>query len=204
MASFRKLVGATNPLQAEPGTLRGDFGRVTGRNIVHASDSPDNGEREAGARRCLITDCLKCSGRQLRCRPEYGDIWELGLTLWRAETEFLVSRTSEYGCACKTPQIHSLASPLMCRKDFRHYSGNNRKERTGHQIVVLVRKVYCTTQETWRQCKSYQFVCNASVPHFLRLCGSVGVLILRRVSQVVRNLWATDFLDHTKSRSTIN
>ena len=49
VASFRKLVGATNPLSAEPGTIRGDFGRVTGRNIVHASDSPDNGVREAGA-----------------------------------------------------------------------------------------------------------------------------------------------------------
>ena len=49
VASFRKLVGATNPLTAEPGTIRGDFGRVTGRNIVHASDSPDNGVREAGA-----------------------------------------------------------------------------------------------------------------------------------------------------------
>lgn len=48
VASFRKLVGATNPLTAEPGTIRGDFGRVTGRNIVHASDSPDNGVREAG------------------------------------------------------------------------------------------------------------------------------------------------------------
>ena len=48
MASFRKLVGATNPLSAEPGTIRGDFGRVTGRNIVHASDSADNGVREAG------------------------------------------------------------------------------------------------------------------------------------------------------------
>jgi nucleoside-diphosphate kinase len=48
VASFRKLVGATDPLKAEPGTIRGDFGRVTGRNIVHASDSPDNGEREAG------------------------------------------------------------------------------------------------------------------------------------------------------------
>lgn len=47
VASFRKLVGATDPLKAEPGTVRGDFGRVTGRNIVHASDSPDNGEREA-------------------------------------------------------------------------------------------------------------------------------------------------------------
>ncbi len=51
VASFRKLVGATNPLSAEPGTIRGDFGRVTGRNIVHASDSPDNGVREAGAPR---------------------------------------------------------------------------------------------------------------------------------------------------------
>ena len=49
VASFRKIVGATNPLTAEPGTIRGDFGRVTGRNIVHASDSPDNGVREAGA-----------------------------------------------------------------------------------------------------------------------------------------------------------
>ena len=49
VASFRKLVGATNPLTAEPGTIRGDFGRVTGRNIVHASDSPENGVREAGA-----------------------------------------------------------------------------------------------------------------------------------------------------------
>ena len=48
VASFRKLVGATNPLSAEPGTIRGDYGRVTGRNIVHASDSPDNGVREAG------------------------------------------------------------------------------------------------------------------------------------------------------------
>jgi nucleoside-diphosphate kinase len=46
VASFRKLVGATDPLKAEPGTVRGDFGRVTGRNIVHASDSPENGERE--------------------------------------------------------------------------------------------------------------------------------------------------------------
>lgn len=48
VASGRKLVGSTNPLQAEPGTIRGDFAIVTGRNIVHASDSPENGTREAG------------------------------------------------------------------------------------------------------------------------------------------------------------
>ncbi|CAA6664170.1 unnamed protein product [Spirodela intermedia] len=46
--SSRKLIGATNPLQAEPGTIRGDLAVETGRNIVHGSDSPDNGQREIG------------------------------------------------------------------------------------------------------------------------------------------------------------
>ena len=48
--SARKLIGATNPLEAEPGTIRGDLAVQTGRNVVHGSDSPDNGERETGAR----------------------------------------------------------------------------------------------------------------------------------------------------------
>ncbi len=42
----RKLVGATNPSEAEPGTIRGDFGLDLGRNVVHASDSPASAERE--------------------------------------------------------------------------------------------------------------------------------------------------------------
>ncbi|CAD6267580.1 unnamed protein product [Miscanthus lutarioriparius] len=46
VASARKLIGATNPLQAEPGTIRGDLAVQTGRNGVHGSDSPDNGKRE--------------------------------------------------------------------------------------------------------------------------------------------------------------
>jgi len=46
VASARKLIGATNPLQAEPGTIRGDLAVRTGRNVVHGSDSPDNGKRE--------------------------------------------------------------------------------------------------------------------------------------------------------------
>ncbi|KAH9574558.1 hypothetical protein CY35_01G064100 [Sphagnum magellanicum] len=46
VASARKLIGVTNPLQAEPGTIRGDFGIEVGRNVVHGSDSPENGERE--------------------------------------------------------------------------------------------------------------------------------------------------------------
>lgn len=44
--SARKLIGATNPLEAEPGTIRGDLAIQTGRNVVHGSDSPENGERE--------------------------------------------------------------------------------------------------------------------------------------------------------------
>ncbi|TDA27795.1 MAG: nucleoside-diphosphate kinase [Archaeoglobi archaeon] len=42
----RKLVGATNPAEAEPGTIRGDFGLDLGRNVVHASDSIISAERE--------------------------------------------------------------------------------------------------------------------------------------------------------------
>ena len=47
--SARKLIGSTNPLEAEPGTIRGDLAVQTGRNVVHGSDSPENGERETGA-----------------------------------------------------------------------------------------------------------------------------------------------------------
>ncbi|MDW7989584.1 MAG: nucleoside-diphosphate kinase [Archaeoglobaceae archaeon] len=42
----RKLVGATNPAEAEPGTIRGDFGLDLGKNVVHASDSLVSAERE--------------------------------------------------------------------------------------------------------------------------------------------------------------
>jgi nucleoside-diphosphate kinase len=42
----RNSVGATNPAQAAPGTIRGDFGVEIGRNLIHASDSPENGEKE--------------------------------------------------------------------------------------------------------------------------------------------------------------
>jgi nucleoside-diphosphate kinase len=42
----RNMVGATNPAQAAPGTIRGDFAVEIGRNLIHASDSPENGEKE--------------------------------------------------------------------------------------------------------------------------------------------------------------
>jgi nucleoside-diphosphate kinase len=38
----RKLIGATNPAEALPGTIRGDFGIDIGRNVIHGSDSPES------------------------------------------------------------------------------------------------------------------------------------------------------------------
>ncbi|MDI3502420.1 MAG: nucleoside-diphosphate kinase [Archaeoglobi archaeon] len=42
----RKMIGATDPLEASPGTIRGDFGMEIGRNVVHAADSLKSAERE--------------------------------------------------------------------------------------------------------------------------------------------------------------
>ena len=44
----RQTMGKTNPVQAAPGTIRGDLGLETGRNLVHGSDSPDSAAREIG------------------------------------------------------------------------------------------------------------------------------------------------------------
>jgi nucleoside-diphosphate kinase len=43
----RQLIGATNPLEAAPGTIRGDFAIEMGTNMVHGSDSPESAAREA-------------------------------------------------------------------------------------------------------------------------------------------------------------
>ncbi|EFM12213.1 Nucleoside-diphosphate kinase [Paenibacillus curdlanolyticus YK9] len=42
----RALIGPTNPAEAPPGTIRGDYGLDVEANIIHGSDSPDNAERE--------------------------------------------------------------------------------------------------------------------------------------------------------------
>jgi nucleoside-diphosphate kinase len=42
----RETIGATNPAEATPGTIRADFGLETGRNLVHGSDGPESAERE--------------------------------------------------------------------------------------------------------------------------------------------------------------
>ncbi|WP_449418099.1 nucleoside-diphosphate kinase [Phormidium nigroviride] len=46
VASARKMIGATNPLNAEPGTIRGDFAVNVGRNIIHGSDAIETAQRE--------------------------------------------------------------------------------------------------------------------------------------------------------------
>jgi nucleoside-diphosphate kinase len=42
----RQLIGATNPLEAAPGSIRGDFAIEVGQNLVHGSDSPESAARE--------------------------------------------------------------------------------------------------------------------------------------------------------------
>ncbi|HXB15160.1 MAG TPA: nucleoside-diphosphate kinase [Solirubrobacteraceae bacterium] len=43
----RQVIGATNPLEAAPGSIRGDFAVETGQNMVHGSDSPESAARES-------------------------------------------------------------------------------------------------------------------------------------------------------------
>ena len=47
VGAVRQIMGATNPLEATPGSIRHDYALEIGRNITHASDSPENGEKEA-------------------------------------------------------------------------------------------------------------------------------------------------------------
>jgi len=48
VSTGRKMLGATNPLDSDPGTIRGDFCLEVGRNICHGSDSVENADREIG------------------------------------------------------------------------------------------------------------------------------------------------------------
>lgn len=46
VSAVRKVMGATDPQEADSGTIRGEFGLEITRNIVHGSDSPESAERE--------------------------------------------------------------------------------------------------------------------------------------------------------------
>ncbi|MDJ0554688.1 MAG: nucleoside-diphosphate kinase [Microcoleaceae cyanobacterium MO_207.B10] len=69
VASARKIIGATNPLTSEPGTIRGDYGISIGRNLIHGSDAIETAQREIS----------------LWFKEEELAIWEPGLTKWIVE-----------------------------------------------------------------------------------------------------------------------
>jgi nucleoside-diphosphate kinase len=48
IAMVRTMMGATNPKDSAPGTIRGDFGMTIDKNIIHGSDSPASAVREIG------------------------------------------------------------------------------------------------------------------------------------------------------------
>jgi nucleoside-diphosphate kinase len=47
VTAARQVIGATNPLEAAPGSIRGDFAIAVGQNMVHGSDSAESAKREA-------------------------------------------------------------------------------------------------------------------------------------------------------------
>ncbi len=71
VAAVRQTMGATRPTEAAPGTIRHDFGLEIGRNLTHASDSPENGEKEVA----------------LWFRPEELVSWTRDLDRWYFEME---------------------------------------------------------------------------------------------------------------------
>jgi len=66
VAAVRQTMGATRPTEAAPGSLRHDFALEVGRNLTHASDSPENGEKEVA----------------LWFRPEEIVSWERAVDRW--------------------------------------------------------------------------------------------------------------------------
>ena len=48
VTAARQVIGATNPLEAAPGSIRGDYGLEVQTNLVHGSDSPESAARESG------------------------------------------------------------------------------------------------------------------------------------------------------------
>jgi nucleoside-diphosphate kinase len=68
VAVTRATMGKTNPVEAAPGTVRGDLGLMTGRNLIHGSDAPESADREVA---------LFFAGRDLPSWEREGDRWVL-------------------------------------------------------------------------------------------------------------------------------
>lgn len=69
VASARKVIGATNPLTSEPGTIRGDLGVSIGRNLIHGSDAIETAQQEVA----------------LWFKPEELADWQPTVTPWLSE-----------------------------------------------------------------------------------------------------------------------
>jgi nucleoside-diphosphate kinase len=70
VAAVRQTMGATRPTEAAPGTIRHDFALTIGRNLTHASDTPENGQKEVS----------------LWFKPEELVDWQRPLDAWIFET----------------------------------------------------------------------------------------------------------------------
>ncbi|MFN8591237.1 MAG: nucleoside-diphosphate kinase [Thermomicrobiales bacterium] len=68
IVTVRSTIGKTNPSEAAPGTIRGDLGLMTGRNLIHASDGPGSAAREVE---------LFFGGRDLASWTRDTDAWVL-------------------------------------------------------------------------------------------------------------------------------
>jgi nucleoside-diphosphate kinase len=68
VAVTRSTMGKTNPVDAAPGTIRGDLGLMTGRNLIHGSDATESAEREIG---------LFFEGREIASWNRDSDPWVL-------------------------------------------------------------------------------------------------------------------------------
>ena len=65
----RRIVGATNPQQSEPGTVRFDYAASVGRNLIHASDSFESATKEIGVSALsgtFATHVLTCESLHLQ------------------------------------------------------------------------------------------------------------------------------------------
>ncbi len=71
ITSARTLIGATKPLEANPGTIRGDLAVNIGRNVIHGSDGPDTSAFEIG----------------LWFQPSEINNWSPSDQIWRVESE---------------------------------------------------------------------------------------------------------------------
>ena len=90
IATCRKTIGATNPADADPGSLRGEFALAMPNNLVHGSDSPESAEREIGIwfpDGCGLTTRPKNAALWTQSNAEYTDEnaaanWALDEILW--------------------------------------------------------------------------------------------------------------------------